>query len=67
MKYGYGRVSTLYQQKEGNGFELIVGDVAIVGDDGENFISLNDKQIETLYKMGILDNRHIEDILNFNK
>lgn len=51
----------------GTGFELIVGDVAIVGDDGENFISLNDKQIETLYKMGILDNRHIEDILNFNK
>ena len=45
--------------------ELIVGDVVIVGDAGENFGSLNDEQIEILYELGILDNRHIEDFLNF--
>lgn len=51
----------------GGRFELIAGNVIIVGDDGENFISLNNKQIDQLYELGILDDRHIKDILNFNK
>lgn len=51
----------------GGQLELIVGDIAIVGINGEDFTSLNDKQINQLYELGILDDRHIKDILNFNK
>ena len=51
----------------GEGFELIVGNIVIVGCNGEDFTSLNDKQINQLYELGILDDRHIKDILNFNK
>ena len=48
----------------GGRFELIVGNVVIVADNGEDFGSLNDEQIDQLYELGILDNRHIEDFLN---
>ena len=48
----------------GEGFELIVGNIVIVADKGEDFGSLNDEQMDQLYDLGILDNRHIEDFLN---
>lgn len=48
----------------GEGFELIVGNIVIVADKGEDFGSLNDEQMDQLYELGILDNRHIEDFLN---
>lgn len=48
----------------GEGFELIVGNIVIVADKGEDFGSLNDEQMDQLFELGILDNRHIEDFLN---
>lgn len=48
----------------GEGFELIVGNIVIVAAKGEDFGSLNDEQMDQLYELGILDNRHIEGFLN---